>query len=82
MSDGKTEARRSCRKNTYLNSIELQKDQLFDEYMEATEEYMELSIFKFGSRKIIKGRLSYIKHLIEQLDIEYKEGQDKPLKEF
>jgi len=82
MSDGKTEAYRMKRKNAFMNTIELQKDQLFDEYMEATEEYMELNIFKFGSRKIIKGRLSYIKHLIEQLDIEYKENVEKPLKEF
>jgi hypothetical protein len=43
MSDGLTEAWRMSRKITYLNSIELKKDELFDSYKELTKRLLIVS---------------------------------------
>ena len=105
MSDGRTDAYRSMRKSTYLESIELEKDTLMDEYMKLTDELITITnsivddatIRKtwFGRKpdyKLIeKSKIKYIEiktklgekeKIIEQLDRDFKETLEKPLKEF
>jgi len=40
MSDGKTEVYRGMRKSSYLNDIQIKRDELFDKYMKLSKQLM------------------------------------------
>jgi len=106
MSDGLTESYRTSRKETYLNKIELKKDQVFDQYKEYTKELLvKIGRLKYYSRcnktffgddtidykkfdivlveiREIEIRIEELDKIIIQLDTEYQEAMERPLKSF
>ena len=82
MSDGLTESMRSGRKYTYLNSIEIKKDDLFDQYKIYTKElikkidrlkYYSRSKHTFFSKTVDYNRFDYTIREIREIEIRIEE---------
>ena len=85
MSDGRTDAYRGMRKATYLEQIELKKDNLFDEHLELTNdliiyssEVIDVVDTKktfFGSKKIDYKEFDRLNKKIFELKIKLREKE-------